>query len=251
MFLCQVSTASEALSGDCLCTCPSVRMSVYAAVCPHMPAPSVCLSVFVFVCMCVTQCVWLWLCSCLLASHIQVHPLFKYVRSPSYGSMSRSVPDASLYAALRALPVSSATDEFTGSDLSNDTELHAYLASQLFGADVSGPDNSQNAQQCHNSLTWPAVPVLPATYRSEALSLFGDHAAMEYEDALSPFMLCDGECPVNTPTANSESQLVKSAASPSRQGAAVRQETGKRQKVNKSLAPEVHIHRKPTYPAHF
>lgn len=156
--------------------------------------------------------------------------------------MSRSVPDASSHAvsaALRALPVATATDIFAGSDLSNDSQMHAYLASQLFGADtVSGPDNSQDTHQSHNSLSWPAVPFLPAAYRSEALSLFGDHAAMEYEGALSPFMLRDSECPVSTLTANSASQPVKGAASPSSQGADVRQETGKRRKLNKSLAPE-------------
>jgi len=169
--------------------------------------------------------------------------------------MSRSVPDASsnaASAALRALPVAAVTEIFAGSDLSNDTQLHAYLASQLFefGADTTkGPDKSQDTQQSHNSLSWPPVPFLPATYRSEALSLFGDQAAVEYEATLSPFSLCDGELPVSTLTASSESQLVKGTASPSSQDAAVRQQTGKKRKVNKTLAPQVHTHCRPTYPA--
>jgi len=35
--------------------------------------------------------------------------------------------------------------------------------------------------------------------------LFGDQAAVEYEGTLSPFNLCDGELPVSTLTASSES----------------------------------------------
>ena len=163
--------------------------------------------------------------------------------------MSRSVPDTLSHAApagLRALPVAAASEIFAGSDLSNDTHLHAYLASQSFGADTtSGAEKSQDTQQSHGSLSWPPVPFVPATYRSEALSLFGDHAAIEYEGEVSPFSLCDGELPVSTLTATSESQLVKGTASASSQD---RQETGKRRKLNKSLAPQVHIHCKLTYP---
>ncbi len=173
--------------------------------------------------------------------------------------MSRYVPDGSSHAAsstaLAALPVG-VVPVFTESDLSNDTHLHAYLASQLFefGADAAnGPHNSQDTQQSHNSLDWPAVPFVPATYRSEALSLFGDHAAIDYEGALSPFVLCDGERPVSTLTANSETQLVKGNVFPSIQDASVIEETGKRRKVNifNSLAPEVQVYCKPTCPAQF
>ena len=133
--------------------------------------------------------------------------------------MPRSVPDGSSHAAstaLAALPVAAASDIFAESNLSNDTHLHAYLASHLFGADTtSGAEKSQDTQQSHGSLSWPPVPFVPATYQSEALSLFGDHAAVEYEGELSPFSLCDGELPVSTLTATSEPQLVKGTASAS------------------------------------
>ena len=166
--------------------------------------------------------------------------------------MSRYVPDGSSHAAsstaLAALPVG-VVPVFTESDLSNDTHLHAYLASQLFSADTtSGAEKSQDTQQSHGSLSWPPVPVVPATYRNEALSLFGDHAAVEYEGALSPLSLCDGEPHVCALTATSESRLVKGTASASSQDAAVRQETGKRRKLNKPLVPQVHNPCKLTYP---
>ena len=157
--------------------------------------------------------------------------------------MPHSVPDKSSHAAstaLAALPAAAASEIFA-SDFSNDTHLHAYLASQLFGADTAGgADKSPDTQQSHNSLTWPPVPFVPATYRNEALSLFGDHAAVEYEGARSPLNSCDGELPVCTLTATSECQLVKGTASASGQDATVRQETGKRQKLNKPLVPQVH-----------
>jgi len=167
--------------------------------------------------------------------------------------MPRSVPDGSssraASTALAATPVAAASDIFAESDVSNDTHLHAYLASQLFSADTtSGAEKSQDTQQSHGRLSWPPVPFVPATYRNEALSLFGDHAAVEYEGALSPLSLCDGEPPVCALTATSESQLVKGTASASSQDAAVRQETGKRRKLNKPLAPQVHNPCKLTYP---
>ncbi|KAA6422014.1 MAG: hypothetical protein FRX49_08032 [Trebouxia sp. A1-2] len=142
-------------------------------------------------------------------------------------------------AVLETLPVPAASEIFAGSDLSNDTHLHEYLASQLLGADTAnGAEKNQDIQQSHNSLSWPPVPFVPATYRSEALSLFGDHTAIDYEGALSPLRLCDGELPVSNFTATSESELVKGTASASSQDAAVRQETGKRRKLNKSLVPQ-------------
>ena len=186
------------------------------------------------------------------------HRLSRASRSRSHlalGSMSRSVPDMLSHAApavLETLPVPAASEIFAGSDLSNDTHLHEYLASQLLGADTAnGAEKNQDIQQSHNSLSWPPVPFVPATYRSEALSLFGDHTAIDYEGALSPLRLCDGELPVSTFTATSESELVKGTASASSQDAAVRQETGKRRKLNKSLVPQVHIHCKLTYPVQF
>ncbi len=168
----------------------------------------------------------------------------------AFGNMLRCVPDGSSPAAstaLAALPVG-VVPVFTESDLSNDTHLHAYLASQLFefGADTTnGPDKNKDTQQSHNSLSWRPVPFLPAAYRSEALSLFEDQAAVEYEDALSPSRLCDGELAVSTLTASSESQLVKDTASSSNQDAAVRQETGKKRKANIPLAPQVHMNCRP------
>ena len=71
--------------------------------------------------------------------------------------------------------------------------LDAYLASKLF--DRSEPEAS-DGQQRHDSTVWAPVPSLPASYRTEALALFGNYAVLGQEgvssdDALSSNLLED------------------------------------------------------------
>lgn len=63
-----------------------------------------------------------------------------------------------------------------------ENSLHAYLASELFDADLHGARSNQPSQQAPS---WAPVPSLPASYRSEALSLFGNHAVLGEEGVSS------------------------------------------------------------------
>lgn len=71
--------------------------------------------------------------------------------------------------------------------------VRAYLASELFN---DGHDMAEDLQQRSESPSWAPVPNLPASYRSEALSLFGNHAVLgqkgvSSDSALSGDLLTD------------------------------------------------------------
>lgn len=70
---------------------------------------------------------------------------------------------------------------------SSDTDIHAFLASELFGPSLNtgGAEESANTELSQENLSWERTPGAPESYQTEALKLFGDQVAAEHDDIAS------------------------------------------------------------------
>lgn len=70
---------------------------------------------------------------------------------------------------------------------SSDTDIHAFLASELFGPSLNtgGAEESADPELSQEKLSWERTPGAPESYQTEALKLFGDQVAAEHDDIAS------------------------------------------------------------------
>ena len=70
---------------------------------------------------------------------------------------------------------------------SSDTDIHAFLASELFGPSLNtgGAKESADTELSQENLSWERTPGAPESYQTEALKLFGDQVAAEHDDIAS------------------------------------------------------------------
>ena len=105
------------------------------------------------------------------------------VMRPNELQTNEAPPQSGALAFVPALTVESDVSEQISS-LGNG--LHDYLASGLFN---HSPPEASESQQLHDNTRWAPVPSLPASYRTEALSLFGNHAVLGPEGVSSDYAL--------------------------------------------------------------
>ncbi len=97
---------------------------------------------------------------------------------------SASVPDASF---IERLPSDSRLLElprdYNSHNQSNERDLHAFLASELFGPDPSNSGAEQDSRTLASlDLTWEQTPGARDSYQAEALALSRDHTLVEHVD---------------------------------------------------------------------
>lgn len=97
---------------------------------------------------------------------------------------SASVPDASLIECLPSgsrLQLHELPRDYDSHNQSKERDLHAFLASELFGPDPSNSGAEQDSRTLASlDLTWEQTPGAPETYQAEALSLFRGHASVQH-----------------------------------------------------------------------
>jgi len=97
---------------------------------------------------------------------------------------SASVPDASLIEGLPSDPrLLELPRDYDSHTQSHEKDLHAFLASELFGPDPSNNGAEQYSRTLASlDLTWEQTPGAPESYQAEALTLFGGRTSVEHVD---------------------------------------------------------------------